>query len=112
MEPHQCSLGAAACYLLLFFFSDARSSDDVIAFHRLAMRAFDYTRPPVAIGAVGLARRAMDEAFKYSQDRKTMGKPIIEHQSASCNLVNACVCGEAPHKTKSINNTTPHPFIQ
>ena len=33
---------------------------------KLAMRAFDYTRPPVAIGAVGLARRAMDEAFKYA----------------------------------------------
>jgi len=50
---------------------------------KLAMRAFDYTRPPVAIGAVGLARRAMDEAFKYSQDRKTMGQPIIEHQSVA-----------------------------
>jgi len=50
---------------------------------KLAMRAFDYTRPPVAIGAVGLARRAMDEAFKYSQERKTMGKPIIEHQSVA-----------------------------
>ena len=37
------------------------------------MRAFDYTRPPVAIGAVGLARRAMDEATAYALQRQTMG---------------------------------------
>ena len=28
---------------------------------KIAMGAFDNTRPPVAIGAVGVARRAMDE---------------------------------------------------
>jgi Acyl-CoA dehydrogenase, C-terminal domain len=44
------------------------------------MKAFDFTRPPVAAGAVGLARRAMDEAIKYSLERKTMGKPIAQHQ--------------------------------
>ena len=42
------------------------------------MGAFDKTRPPVAAGAVGLARRAMDEAKKYALERKTMGKPIAE----------------------------------
>ena len=31
----------------------------------LQMNAFDYTRPPVAIGAVGLARRAMDEGALF-----------------------------------------------
>lgn len=30
---------------------------------KIAMGAFDNTRPPVAIGAVGVARRAMDEVF-------------------------------------------------
>ncbi|OQR98874.1 acyl-CoA dehydrogenase [Thraustotheca clavata] len=29
---------------------------------KIAMKAFDRIRPPVAIGAVGLARRAMEEA--------------------------------------------------
>lgn len=47
---------------------------------KIAMKAFDFTRPPVAAGAVGLARRAMDEAIKYSLERKTMGKPIAQHQ--------------------------------
>jgi len=50
---------------------------------KVAMGAFDNTRPPVAIGAVGVARRAMDEAMQYSLERKTMGMPIAQHQSVS-----------------------------
>ncbi|KAI9342747.1 acyl-CoA dehydrogenase/oxidase [Zopfochytrium polystomum] len=46
----------------------------------LAMGAFDTTRPLVAAAAVGVARRALEEALKYSLERKTMGKPISEHQ--------------------------------
>jgi acyl-CoA dehydrogenase len=45
---------------------------------KIAMGAFDLTRPPVAAGAVGLARRAFDEARKYALERKTMGKLIAE----------------------------------
>jgi acyl-CoA dehydrogenase len=45
---------------------------------KIAMGAFDRTRPPVAAGAVGLAKRAYDEAFKYALERKTMGKAIVE----------------------------------
>ena len=44
------------------------------------MGAFDRTRPPVAAGAVGLATRALDEASKYSLERKTFGTPICNHQ--------------------------------
>ena len=47
------------------------------------MGAFDITRPAVAAGAVGLARRALEEATKYSMERKTMGKPICEHQAVA-----------------------------
>ncbi|KAK3087791.1 hypothetical protein FSP39_010609 [Pinctada imbricata] len=47
---------------------------------KIAMGAFDKTRPPVAAGATGLAQRALDEATKYSMERKTMGKLICEHQ--------------------------------
>ena len=50
---------------------------------KIAMAAFDHTRPPVAAGAVGLARRAMDEAVAYSKERKTMGKPIAMHQAVA-----------------------------
>ena len=48
---------------------------------KIAMGAFDRTRPPVAMGAVGLAQRAHDEAIKYALERKTMGTPIINHQA-------------------------------
>lgn len=48
---------------------------------RIAMGAFDLTRPPVASGAVGLAQRALDEATNYSMQRKTFGVPIAQHQA-------------------------------
>jgi acyl-CoA dehydrogenase len=50
---------------------------------RIAMGAFDHTRPPVASGAVGLAQRAMDEAVKYAKERKTFGLPIAAYQAVS-----------------------------
>lgn len=50
---------------------------------KLAMGAFDTTRPPVASGAVGLAQRALDEATKYALERKTFGTAIINHQVIS-----------------------------
>lgn len=50
---------------------------------KIAMGAFDKTRPPVAAGAVGLAQRALDEATKYTLERKTFGKLIAEHQAVS-----------------------------
>merc|ERR1711988_839980 len=50
---------------------------------KLAMGAFDRTRPPVAAGAVGLAQRALDEATKYSMERRTFGKLICEHQAVA-----------------------------
>jgi acyl-CoA dehydrogenase len=50
---------------------------------KLAMATFDQSRPVVAINAVGLARRAMEEARGYAKERKTMGKPIMEHQAVA-----------------------------
>ncbi len=50
---------------------------------KIAMGAFDHTRPVVAAGAVGLARRAMDEATKYALTRKTFGQPIAGYQAIS-----------------------------
>ena len=41
---------------------------------KIAMSAFDITRPLIAAGAVGLARRALEEATKYAHERKTMNK--------------------------------------
>lgn len=48
---------------------------------KIAMSAFDHTRPAVSAGAVGLALRAMNEAIEYSKTRKSFGVPIAAHQS-------------------------------
>ncbi|XP_071445946.1 medium-chain specific acyl-CoA dehydrogenase, mitochondrial isoform X2 [Hetaerina americana] len=58
---------------------------------KIAMGAFDKTRPPVASGAVGLAQRAMDEATKYALERKTFGVPIANHQAVSFMLAEMAI---------------------
>ncbi len=46
----------------------------------IAMKVFDCTRPPSAAGAIGVSRRALDEAKKYALERTTFGKPLVKHQ--------------------------------
>lgn len=58
---------------------------------KIAMGAFDKTRPPVAAGAVGLAQRALDEASKYSLERRTFGKLIAEHQAVAFMLAEMAI---------------------
>ena len=47
----------------------------------LAMKVFDHSRPGVAAGAVGVARRAMEESIRYAKERETFGQPIWQHQA-------------------------------
>jgi len=46
---------------------------------KLAMAAFDYTRPSVSSAAVGVARAAMEHAVDYALERKAFGVPIAQH---------------------------------
>ena len=50
---------------------------------KIAMSAFDHTRPIVSAAAVGLARSAMEHSIRYAQERKTFGVPIASHQAIS-----------------------------
>ncbi len=50
---------------------------------KIAMAAFDHTRPMVASAAVGLARAAMEYAIAYAKERTTFGQPIAAHQAVS-----------------------------
>ncbi|KAJ3238691.1 hypothetical protein HDU78_003372 [Chytriomyces hyalinus] len=75
--------------------SDENRIGDVGKGFQLAMGAFDITRPLVASAAVGLARRAYDEALKYALERKTMGKPIAEHQAIAFMLADMAIGVEA-----------------
>lgn len=58
---------------------------------KIAMATFDKTRVPVATGAVGLAQRALDEATKYSLERKAFGVPIAMHQAVSFMLADMAI---------------------
>jgi acyl-CoA dehydrogenase len=46
-----------------------------------AMAALDITRPMIGIGAVGIARAAMELATQYAKKRIQFGVPIAQHQS-------------------------------
>lgn len=48
---------------------------------KIAMAAFDHSRPMVASAAVGLARCAMEHAVRYATERQTFGVPIAKHQA-------------------------------
>jgi len=58
---------------------------------KIAMGAFDKTRPPVASSATGVAQRALDEATKYALERKTFGVPIANHQAVSFMLADMAI---------------------
>ncbi len=46
-----------------------------------AMKVFDRSRPATAAGALGVARRALEESIKYAKERESMGKPIWQYQA-------------------------------
>ncbi|MCB9536021.1 MAG: acyl-CoA dehydrogenase family protein [Myxococcales bacterium] len=50
---------------------------------KIAMKAFDITRPLVASGAVGVSRAAYEHARDYALERKTMGRAIAQHQAVA-----------------------------
>lgn len=52
----------------------------------LAMRVFNRSRPMVAALAVGLLRRALDEALAYAAMREAFGRPLLEHQGVGFKL--------------------------
>jgi acyl-CoA dehydrogenase len=61
----------------------------------IAMKVFDRSRPPVAAAAVGVARRALDEATRYSMERKAFGKPIAAQQAIGFMLADMAISVEA-----------------
>lgn len=47
---------------------------------RLIMQNFNHERIFMAAGCNGFSRACLDEAVAYARERKTFGKPLIEHQ--------------------------------
>lgn len=48
---------------------------------KIALRTLDRTRPPIAAGAVGAARAAMQYSIKYAKERKQFNQPIANFQA-------------------------------
>ncbi len=61
----------------------------------LAMQVFDHSRPGVAAGAVGVARRALEESIKYAKERETFGQPIWQHQAIGHKIADMAINVEA-----------------
>src|SRR5438105_7445356 len=53
---------------------------------RYMMDALEVGRVNVAARGVGIAQRALELALRYSQERKTFGKPIAQHQAIQFKL--------------------------
>lgn len=61
----------------------------------MATGGLEIGRINIAARSVGIAKRALRESIAYSQTRKTMGKPICEHQAIQLKL------GEMGAKTRA-----------
>jgi len=52
----------------------------------MAVGGLELGRINIAARSVGIARRSLEEATRYAQERKTFGKPICEHQAIQLKL--------------------------
>jgi alkylation response protein AidB-like acyl-CoA dehydrogenase len=71
-----------------------RIGEEGRGFH-LAVGGLELGRINVAARGVGIARAALDEALRYSQQRETFGKPICEHQAIQLKLAEMATRAEA-----------------
>jgi alkylation response protein AidB-like acyl-CoA dehydrogenase len=85
-----CSIG-----LTNVFVPDANVLGDIGEGFRIAMNTLNGGRIGIAAQAVGIAQAAFDAALAYSQQRKTFGKPICEHQAIQFKLADMSVKLEA-----------------
>jgi alkylation response protein AidB-like acyl-CoA dehydrogenase len=58
---------------------------------RIALATLDLFRPTVGAAALGLARRAMEEACAWVTEREVFGRPLAEHQMTQARLAEMAV---------------------
>jgi len=63
--------------------------------YRIALSNLEGGRIGIAAQSVGMARAAMEIAIAYAQERKSFGKPIIEHQAVAFRLADMATGVEA-----------------
>lgn len=57
--------------------------------YRIALASLEAGRIGIGAQSVGIARAALDYAIGYAKERRSMGRPIIEHQAVAFRLVEA-----------------------
>lgn len=62
---------------------------------KIAMKTLDITRPSIGAAALGVARRAYEEAVNYSKQRVQFGKPICANQAIQFMLADMAMAIEA-----------------
>ena len=62
---------------------------------RVALATLDLFRPTVGAAALGLARRAMEEACGWVLEREVFGRPLAEHQLTQARLAEMAVLIDA-----------------
>jgi len=63
--------------------------------YRIALANLESGRINVAAQATGVARAALDAALSYAHERRSMGKPLIEHQAVNFRLADMATGIEA-----------------
>lgn len=66
--------------------------------YRIALSGLEQGRIGIAAQSIGMARGALDIAIAYARERKSMGKPIIEHQAVGFRLADLASRLEAAHQ--------------
>jgi len=63
--------------------------------YRIALANLESGRINVAAQSTGVARTALEAALAYASERKSMGKPLIEHQAINFRLADMATQAEA-----------------
>jgi butyryl-CoA dehydrogenase len=66
--------------------------------YRIALANLESGRINVAAQATGVARAALEAAIAYARERKSMGKPLIEHQAINFRLADMATGVEAARR--------------
>ena len=87
-------LGQAASDTCALRFDDLFVEEDLLLGaegegYRIALSNLETGRVGIAAQSVGMAQAALDIAVPYAKERRSMGKPIIEHQAVGFRLADA-----------------------
>lgn len=66
--------------------------------YRIALSGLEQGRIGIAAQSIGMARGALEAAVAYARERRSMGKPIIEHQAVGFRLADMAAKLEAAHQ--------------